>query len=143
MIIVEPIKDDGVGSNEGPKEAFCPLLHRAGEGAVMVITDDEGNYLEKRFVRGLCTKVIDCDSCQYMQNEVAQHPAEDVCWVCPTCIDIVFKWAKGHGVPIDVPGFYSEGYCQFPWCERPVSETIRVPARYSRFRQIVFGKLRT
>jgi hypothetical protein len=143
MIHIAPEVDDGIGENEGPKEAFCPLLFDAGQGALMVITDDDGTYVETKWVRGLCTKAKDCDECEYMQHEVANHPPDEVSWVCPTCLEVVYDWARKTGVPIGVPGFYSRGYCDYPWCSRPGGDAIKMPAKYSFFRQVVFGRIRT
>ncbi len=135
MSHIAPDVDDGLGSNEGPREAMCPLLYNAGEGAIEVITDDDGTFLGERYVRGLCTKVIDCDECHYMQHEIAQHPSDEVTWVCPACIGPIFKWAKLNQIPIGVPGFFSTGLCENPQCQRP--------GRFSFFRQIVFGQIRS
>lgn len=131
-------------SNEaGKKEAFCPLLFEAGHGGRADLIDDDGNYVGQRHVRGLCTEPIDCNSCVFMQHEISYHHPDTVTWVCPTCIGPIFKWAKKNNVQIHAPGFYSEGYCEYPWCERPGDGTPEMPPKFSLMRQVVFGRIRT
>lgn len=118
-------------SEEGKKESFCPLLFEAGGGAME----------EHGFARGLCTRPYDCDTCEYMQHEILQHQPHLVAWICPPCLSTACKTAKQMGMKLTIPGFYSEGYCEYQWCDRPGEETLGLPARYSVLRSLVIGPL--
>jgi hypothetical protein len=127
-------------SEEGKKEAFCPLLYYAGGGRFT--SGGRPQLTDGEYRRGVCTRPYDCDTCIYMQHQVSYFPKEEITWICPSCISTVVDWANQHGVHIEMWGFYSEGYCEYPGCQRPEDGTLEQPARYSSFRQIVYGTIR-
>ncbi len=126
-------------SEEGKKEAFCPLLYHAGGGKFTSRGQPVNDGIARR---GVCTRPYDCDSCVYMQHQVSYFPQREITWVCPTCLDTVIAWANQNGVQIAMWGFYSEGFCQYPGCTRPEEPLLGMPARYSTMRQIVYGQIR-
>jgi hypothetical protein len=101
---------------EGVKEAFCPLLMQVS-GA------------------GYCDKPFDCASCEVMRYALSGYPEEDKHWICPTCIDEISR----SRIPVHVPGYYTEGYCQNPACSREGMGDR--PPRYSILLQLVLGRL--
>jgi hypothetical protein len=126
-------------SEEGKKEAFCPLLFHAGGGVFKRGFNPDLSGIPPR---GVCTRPYDCDTCVYMQNQISYFPPEQITWVCPACLDTVIEWGQQNGVKVELWGFYSEGYCEYPGCVRQEDPTISQPARYSTFRQIVYGAIR-
>lgn len=133
-----------MSDGEGRKLAFCLLLFEGNGGTV-----DELYRIRKdpndpdRQIRGLCSDPGDCDRCpnNLMQQEISFHDPKEVTWVCPTCLPKITQWARDNQVQVTVPGHYSEGLCEYPWCTR-TEDTMFGPARYSMFRQVVFGPIR-
>lgn len=126
---------------EGGKEAFCLLLWSSNGGQF----DPKGRpYLERgSYSRGNCTRPHDCFTCPLMQEELAQHPPEEVCWVCPACLSEVAKQAKEQSFEFRLPGYFTEGQCQYRRCQRParVEEGVELPRGWSRFLQLVLGPI--
>ena len=121
-------------SDDGAKEAFCPLLWRANGGAI----NRNGNPILGRNsdTRGYCTRPYDCYSCEVMQVELSQVPVNMQHWLCPGCISSLCEYAKEIGNKLNIPGFYSEGECQSIVCIREETET-----RVSILLQLVLGSL--
>lgn len=87
-------------------------------------------------VRGACTRAYDCDTCSLMQEELAKLPVNDSWWICPDCTSRVKSRSRGRGAHLTLPGFYTEGYCQNPNCQREGDE------KYTGFLQLVLGDIR-
>lgn len=127
------------GDGEGNKESFCLLLWRSNGGRV---TDDlriarQGFNLEgeiPQYSRGYCTKPYDCYSCDILQEEIHKHPPGSVIWLCIDCVKQETQRCKEAERPFHLPGFYTEGHCQSPECERPAGPEGLI--RYSRFLQL-------
>ena len=140
------------GDGEGGKEAFCLLLWQYNGGAITpelrilrYALDQEG--LIQKYVRGYCTRPMDCFSCPTMREELAKHAPGKTLWVCSDCAAALIEVARSSDLPYHLPGYYSEGQCQNPECPRPVAVGIdgRVmkddegrdqPPGWSRFLQL-------
>lgn len=120
---------------DGVQQAFCTLLWRANGGEV----DKRGQPIFRRKeepIRGYCTRAYDCYTCSLMQEELRNYPPDHVTWVCPDCASHLKKRARGVGAHLVMPGFYTEGYCQSPFCRREPE------ARLSPILQVVIGDIR-
>jgi predicted nucleic acid-binding Zn ribbon protein len=123
---------------DGIKQAFCLLKWRASGGAF----DAEGRPVlptdlpddEDRVIVGYCTRAYDCYSCEFMQQELAHHPADRVTWACPTCVARLKSRPNNRGLHLTLAGYYTEGQCQAPSCIRE--------DRHSCFLQLVLGDVR-
>jgi hypothetical protein len=124
---------------EGQGEAFCLLLWAANGGNI----DGRGRPTRERdqYSRGNCTRPHDCYTCPLLQNELALHPPEEVFWACPQCIAEIAKEAKKQKMSLRLPGYYTEGQCQYKGCTRParVEDGVELPPGFSRFLQVVLG----
>lgn len=122
---------------EGVKEAFCLLLWSANGGRVnqlgKPVFDKSGQ------VRGSCSTPYDCFGCALMQQELSRHPPGYAFWVCPACVSVIVKQAKAGGASFHLPGHFTEGQCQYEYCDRParVEGEEQLPPRFSRFLQLI------
>ncbi len=131
---------DDDGDAEGRKKAFCLLLYRAHGG---VVRDDYRiDTSSNEAIPGLCRRPSDCDTCKYMRQEISFHDPREVTWVCSDCLGKIIKWSKQYHVNITVPGHYTEGLCQYPWCTRAQNDLTGDPPKFSMFLQVVFGAIR-
>jgi len=96
--------------------AFCPLLWQDNKGPV----DERNNPLiqESQGIRGNCTKPYDCATCPVMQRTLTALQGEIGLWVCPDCASKIPAVARHYQIKIEFAGYYMEGYCQRPSCER-------------------------
>ena len=96
--------------------AFCPLLWQSNKGPV----DDLGNPIieEGQGTRGNCTKPYDCGTCPIMQATLSALSGEVGLWICPDCAPKTKKAAEFYEIEIEFGGYYMEGLCQRPNCER-------------------------
>jgi hypothetical protein len=135
---------------------------------IVIIDDDEidldeeltaqaakrGEHRPKRYIKGLCEDPRDCSNCKFLRAELVHHPRDQVTWVCPTCLPVLYKDTKTRGVVVDSPGHFTEGYCQYYACDRPAmpemldglpgidtDQMTERPGRYSRFLQLILGKV--
>ena len=92
-----------------------------------------------RSIRGYCSRPWDCYTCPLFQEEVSYETSigTTALWVCPDCASDVIKEARANGKKAKLPGFYGEGYCQRPECQRPLHASDPAAARYSIMLQIV------
>ncbi len=104
-------------------EAFCLLLWQRNGGKV---SPTGRVYLDtdQEFVRGRCTNPADCFQCGVMQEALAKITAQGIhhIWVCPNCASVVSKEVKEGAVSAKLPGYFTEGYCQRPSCERAADD---------------------
>lgn len=116
------------------QQAFCPLLWRANGGAFNADGTPRHSEQSEYPIRGLCTRAYDCDSCELMMEELTYHAPYTVWWCCPDCISDLKKKSAGRGLHLSLPGFYTEGTCWNPSCQRE--------GRYSVLLQLVLGDIR-
>lgn len=165
-----------MANGEGLKLAFCLLLwveqggqvdsmgrplspSLAGLSPIALEDEDleEGADIDPETtthipVRGTCTTPWDCSTCQLMQNELSRHNPDQINWICPACLDEVFKTAKHKGIKLFAPGHYSEGICTYKKCNRPSrpeeaeglpgirsERIIELSPGHSRLRQLIIG----
>lgn len=125
---------------EGRKEAFCLILWGSTGGEIT--NDGRPVAGPNQFARGLCTRPYDCDTCQYMQAALTQYDPQIVTWVCPLCVQVIMAWRKQYEIEVKIPGYFSEGECQYPWCENPGMPEFGLPPKYSVFRNLIIGAIR-
>lgn len=96
--------------------SFCPLLWQANGGPV----DDRGNPIIElgNGTRGNCTKPHDCATCPVMGATLSAMQGQIWSWICPDCASKVREPAQHYGISIELAGYYTEGHCQRPSCER-------------------------
>lgn len=128
------------------KETNCLLLwvHQGGK------VDKKRRPVRIPGVRasGSCDAPYDCYRCKLMQQEIAQHPPGYAIWVCPACLDDAVRVALENQKTYDLPGYYSEGQCEFVDCVRPprleydeaMENIVEKPRGYSRLLQLFVVK---
>jgi predicted nucleic acid-binding Zn ribbon protein len=115
-------------------DAFCILLWQANGG---VVREDGTPVFDGEPVRGRCLNPGDCDRCGIMQSALANLAANGVIslWICPDCVSRIRESAQEMGVVTKFPGFYTEGSCQRPQCER--AKEYGEVGRYSTLLQLL------
>ena len=102
---------------EGNDDVFCPILWQVNGGE---FTQKGKPIFRGDPIRGKCRNPGDCDRCGYMQQALLSLATQGVnsLWICPGCVSEIRNRAADCGVTYKFPGFFAEGYCQRPDCER-------------------------
>ena len=132
---------------EGVKQAYCIVLFVSNGGRVtpkgepIMGPDDRPECVDGRWypARSLCTKAYDCHECELLQHTLVHYyKPEDMAWVCTQCEDELMKSSKERGIWFVRPGYYGEGYCQYPKCWRLLEHG---EPRYSILRTLFVGPI--
>lgn len=129
------------------KESNCLLLWTYQGGQV----DEKRRMVSVPGVAasGYCDSPDACGQCPLMQQEIAKHPAGHATWVCPACLREVARKMRSKGIPVHMTGHYADGLCAYIGCTRPpriefdddMETKVVIPARFSRFLQLVIGDI--
>lgn len=115
-------------------DVFCPILWQANGGK---FKSNGAPLFEGDIIRGRCRDPGDCDRCHYMQGVLTFLTSQGITslWICPECVSQIRESARELGVAYRFPGFYTEGFCQRPSCNREGD------AKYSSVLQLLTMKM--
>lgn len=118
--------------NEG---AFCPLLWVRNGGRL----GPRGRVLWEENISGRCPDPVDCYKCGVMQEALANLSAQGMnhAWICPQCVTDVSLEIKENALNASLAGYFSEGYCQRPHCQRAAEDPEEPELRHSIIVQLL------